>query len=517
MNRRDLLRTVLSLPFAGSAFVLPVPAATSSSLLKAGFAEDDITPEVGMEQPGGYGKSYHEAIHDPCKVRVAVFDDGSQVSALVGLDALLVPRHVVMRARAEIQRRCGIPGHAVMIGASHSHSSGPIGMINKGDYDHASEFVQKLAYENSTLDNSEYSRMVERKIVDGVCRAFEQRAPMACSIGAGHEDKVAFNRRLRMRNGLTYSHPGQGNPDIIEYAGPTDPIVTVLGSWDEKGKLQGCVVNYSCHATTNPGGISANWIYYLETTIRGVMGPDVTVVFLQGFCGDVTQVDNLSASQRNKGEEEAKLVGGRVGAEAVKVLLSSHAGGMAPVVAKSEMIRIPRRKPDPRRVRESLELVKQDPETVGMTKWTFAKEIVMLDALIQKTPELDVEIQAIQVGPAVFLSTPGEMFVDFGLRLRKGSGFPYTIPVELANGVAGYVPTEEALGPHGGGYETRLTSYSNLVPSAGRQMVETGVKLAMGLRPVAAPQPPKVAPFSKDGDGIGPKPWSYGNVPPELK
>jgi hypothetical protein len=79
------------------------------------------------------------------------------------------------------------------------------------------------------------------------------------------------------------------------------------------------------------------------------------------------------------------------------------------------------------------------------------------------------------------------------------------------------VPTEEALGPHGGGYETRLTSYSNLVPSAGRQMVETGVKLAMGLRPVAAPQPPKVAPFSKDGDGIGPKPWSYGNVPPELK
>jgi len=513
VTRRDVLRTALVGPLAGTALALP----PQSSLLKVGFAEEDITPEVGMEQPGGYGKSYHTTIHDPCKVRVAVFDDSSNTAALVGLDALLVPRHIVEGARTAIEGHCGIPGHAVMIGASHSHSSGPIGMISKGDYDHASEFVQRLAYEHSTLDNADYSRTVEQKIVAGVCRAFDQRAPMACSIGAGREDKVAFNRRFRMRNGLSYSHPGQGNPDILGPAGPTDPIVTVLGAWDRDRKLRGCVVNYSCHATTNPGGISANWIYYLEKTIRGVMGPDVNVVFLQGFCGDVTQVDNLDPYKRKSGEQEAIFVGGRVGAEATKVLLSSHAGPLGPVAVRAETIRISRRKPDPGRVHESLELVKKDPETVGTTKWTFAKEIVLLDALIQKTPDLDVEIQAVQIGPAVFLSTPGEMFVDFGLRLRERSGFPFTVPVELANGTAGYIPTEEALGPHGGGYETRLTSYSNLVPSAGRQMVETAVKLAKGLDPGAAPHPLKAPPASKDGDGIGSKPWSYGNVPPELK
>ncbi len=517
MNRRDLFRTALRVPLAGTAFALPSPPNANSPLLKVGFAEEDITPEVGSEQPGGYGKSYHTTIHDPCKVRVAVFDDGSNAVALVGLDALLVPRYIVDRARADIEGRCGVPGPAVMIGASHSHSSGPIGMIKKGDYDHASEFVQRLAYEHSTLDDADYSRTVEQKIVAAVCRAFDQRAPMSCSIGAGSEDQVAFNRRFRMRNGLSYSHPGQGNPDILGPAGPTDPVVTVLGAWGEDRKLRGCVVNYSCHATTNPGGISANWIYYLEKTIRGVLGPDVTVVFLQGFCGDVTQVDNLSPYKRKSGEEEAILVGGRVGAEAVKVLLASHGGSLGPVAAHSETIRLARRKPDSQRVRDSLQIAKKDPPAVGPTEWTFAKEIVLLDALVQKAPELDVEIQAIQVGPAVFLSTPGEMFVDFGLRLRKRSGFPFTVPVELANGTAGYIPTEEALGPHGGGYETRLTSYSNLVPSAGRQIVEAAVRLAGSLEPGAVPHPPKASPVSADGDGIGAKPWSYGNVPPELK
>jgi hypothetical protein len=460
-----------------------------------------------MEKPGGYGKAFHTVFHDACKVRAAVFDDGNRRVALVGLDALIVPRHLVLAAREEIRKRSGIAPDAVLIGASHSHSSGPTGMVQPGQYDHASDFVQKLAYEHSSCANGRYLDLVREAIVDAVAQADRSRVQALCSFGSGHEDKAAYNRRFRMKNGLTYTHPGQGNPDIVRPAGPIDPEVGVVGAWDKDGKLLGCIVNYACHATTGPIGISANWIYYLERTIRGPLEPDAVVVFLAGANGDVTQVDNLRPYVQPGPRQWAQIVGGRVGAEAVKVLVSAERGMSAPLDARSRVLRIPRRAPAPERVKRCYDVAKSDPNPRD-AKWIFAKEIVMLDAMMKVEPVVDVEVQAVQVGPAVFVTNPAEYFCQFGLDIKKGSRFPLTCPVELANGCVGYVPTEEALGPNGGGYETRLTGYSNLEVAAGRKMADAGIKLTRAMTPGKMPEQPKAPPFKA--------PWSYGNVPPEL-
>ncbi len=495
---------------AGSLATLPgfVRSDDSAALLKAGFAERDITPELGMEQPGGYGKSYHRAVHDPCKVRAVVFDDGRQRAAIVGLDALVIRRATVQACRQAIHQRCGIAPEAILIAASHSHSSGPTGMILPGEYDHADDFVQQLAYEKSSCADVKYLARVQQQIVAAVCEADAKRAGARCGVGKGIEDRVAYNRRFRMKNGLTFTHPGKGNPQIEEVAGPTDPEVGVLGVWSPEGQLVGCVVNFACHATTSPGGISANYVYYLEQAIRGFYGPETVVVFLAGACGDVTQVDNLDPHQNPQPEQWARIVGGRVGAEAVKVLLSMEPGALAPVEARVRTFAVNRRVPKPARVAQCRELVMKEPAEVGHTEWTFAKEIVLLDALLAKEPTKEIEVQVVQVGPAVFISNPAEYFCQFGLDIKKGSPFPFTFPVELANGCVGYVPTEEALGAAGGGYETRLTSYSNLEPTAGRRIVEVGLELARQLTPGPVPERP-LAPPAKE-------PWSYGNVPPEV-
>ena len=206
-------------------------------------------------------------------------------------------------------------------------------------------------------------------------------------VGKGREETVAFNRRFKMHNGLTFTHPGQGNPDIIEPAGPVNPEIGVIGAWDAKdpNKLLGCVVNFSCHATTSPGGISANYTHYLEKVIQGYYGRDCVVVFVAGASGDVTQVDNLSPYQNPSGDRWAQLVGGKVGAEALKVLLSMEPGTLAPVAALDQGLgRSSGGSRGPNGSKKSLAIVEGDRSKADPTEWTFAKEIVMLDALLEE-------------------------------------------------------------------------------------------------------------------------------------
>ncbi|MDZ4403551.1 hypothetical protein [Prosthecobacter sp.] len=502
------MRPTLLLCLLTATLHAQTPALTSS--IKAGFAERDITPGIGMEQPGGYGKGFHKTFHDPCKVRVALFDDGKKRAVVIGLDALVVPRQVVLDARSQIEKATGIKGDAVLICASHSHSSGPVGMVMPGEYDAASDLVKKLAYEESSCADAGYLLRLTNEIVAGVVAADRGKVPVQLGFGYGHEDKVAFNRRLRMKNGQSWSHPGAGNPDILEYAGPIDPQVGVIGAWDMQGQLVGVVVNYACHATTNPGGISANWIQYLEKTIQGGLGTRAPIVFMQGACGDVTQVDNLSPNQRPKPEEWSQFVGSRIGAEAIRTLLAIPKTTSAPVETRQEVLKIKRRPPSAQRVAKSLEIVQKPKNTVEPTEWIFAKEIVMLDHLNKTVPLVDCEVQCVKIGPACFVSNPAEYFVQYGLDIKKGSKHAFTFPCELSNGIVGYVPTEEAFGPNGGGYETRLTAYSNLEITAGTQMAQKGIELANQMAPEPKPEPPKISPFAG-------KPWTYGNVPPELE
>jgi neutral ceramidase len=494
-----------------------VDLGTGGQLLKVGFAERDITPDVGMEYPGNYFPTYLTGFHDKCKVRAAVFDDGNMRVALVGTDSVMIPGNVVEEARKLIQQRCGIALGSVMVGAAHDHSGGPV-VGEPGQYEHASEFIQHLNQESPHASTG-YLKLVVEQIADAVCEADQNRIEAYCGSESGIEDKVGFSRRFQMKNGLTYTHPGQGNPDIVGYAGPIDPQVGVIGAWDKNGRFLGCVVNYTCHATTNPGSgseASANWIYYMEKVVRGAMGAEIPVVFLQGAAGNVTQVDNLSPYKYPKNTQWAEFVGGRVGAEAVKVLLTMVPGNLAPLNARSTVLEIKRRVPSPEHVREAYDLVKQNIDSVDRAKWIFAKETVLLDYLAKGSPTVPVEVQAIQIGPAVFVSNPAELFCQAGLDIKAASHFPQTRVVSYANGAVGYVPTEDSFGPHGGGYETRLSSHTNLEVTASSQIVKAGLSLISQMQPGAVPTPQKALPFSSEPAGIGPHAWNYGNVPPQL-
>jgi hypothetical protein len=65
------------------------------------------------------------------------------------------------------------------------------------------------------------------------------------------------------------------------------------------------------------------------------------------------------------------------------------------------------------------------------------------------------------------------------------------------------------LGPKGGGYETRLTSYTNVEPKAAATFIRTSVSLSQRFTPGAMPEPKRAPKFTG--------PWDYGNVPAEIR
>src|ERR1700682_1850304 len=115
MTRRAVAWKLTLCLLMGSSRVTAAPDQPAGLVFKAGFAERDITPEVGMEAPGGYGKSYHRSVHDPCKVRAAVFDDGQSQVAIVGIDALGIRRDTVKKVRQAVQTKIGIPAQSILI------------------------------------------------------------------------------------------------------------------------------------------------------------------------------------------------------------------------------------------------------------------------------------------------------------------------------------------------------------------------------------------------------------------
>ena len=177
---------------------LPVQAAVAAPerIFKAGFAERDISPTVGMEQPGGYGKAYHRSFHDPCKVRAAVFDDGKARVAIVGIDALFIRRPTVHSIRTAIQQKCGIEPQSILISASHTHSGGPIGYYLPGEFDDAAPLVRSLVHDRTVCAN----RSTWRRSRTRLSRPCARRMPPRHRLGAAWA--TASKIRLRSIDGF---------------------------------------------------------------------------------------------------------------------------------------------------------------------------------------------------------------------------------------------------------------------------------------------------------------------------
>jgi hypothetical protein len=430
--------------------------------LRVGAGAVDISPPEGTPLAGYYSLRGSKAVLDPLFSKALVLDqDGTRV-ALVACDLITLPRRTVLDARELIEKQTGIPGSHVLISATHTHT-GPVVAHDSA--------LDELTGANSDLGRR-YTEALPALIARSVAEADRKLAPARLAAAVGREDGLSFNRRFFLRDGTVAWNPRKLDPDVVRPAGPIDPDVSVLYVETPKGEPVATCVNFAMHPDTTGGeAVSADYPGVLSRLLADCKGAGMLTVFANGCCGNLNHRD-LGWADPQHGPPEARRIGTVLAGAVCRTYPTLKPVPAAGLRTKSALVKLPLAPVTGEDVARAKEVVKhvQDPKTPFLEK---VQAYRVLDVAARDGRPLEVEVQVIALGDRVaWVSLPGEVFVELGLAIKKGSPFRYTLIAELANGSVGYVPDRPAY--RQGNYEVVS---ARCAAGSGELLVETAVRL----------------------------------------
>lgn len=416
--------------------------------LRAGCCQIEITPPLGVYLAGHFNARPSVGIHDPLTCQVIVLEQGGQRLALVGNDLIHVDGELTSQVRARVQTQVGIEPEQVMVWGTHTHA-GPI--MNAGGSEPREEAVHRL---------------LAQQIAGAVVAAAGRLRPARLRVGWGSEERIAHNRRYRLKDGSVRTNPGVGNPEVVAVDGPIDPTVGALWVEDEQG-LQAILVNFGCHLDVLGNGnflYSADYPYYLRQALQAAYGRALVVPFANGPCGNINHI-NVFGTKRQGGYDHAQLMGRVLAGEVLKMEGAAQLLEVTTLRGRSEVLDLPRRPYSEAELEEFAAILAD--ERIADRAYPKVRARTHLARHASGVATEPVEVQALQIGSLAVLGTPAEYFVEFGLQLREQCPAEHTLIVELANDNIGYVPTPQAFDE--GGYEGTSARFDR---DTGRRLAE---------------------------------------------
>lgn len=389
------------------------------SNLSAAVAKVDITPPAGTKVVGHVREV--DGVRDRLHAATLLLDDGKTRAAIVTLDLLNVPNEMAAALRESVGIATGTPAANIMIAVSHNHS-GP-----------------------GWTENPEWARKAAKDV--GAAAGTASKSMRKVTAGYG-EGRIDFN--IQRRKVIEGRAVVRLNPD-----GPCDHRVKVLRFDDGKSEDPLAVLMHAaCHPCVFTWGdkwtephangypkMTADFPGEAKALVEKVYGAGTTALFLQGCAGDIRP--NLPGQPYRCGDEaDIRWAGRDLGCAAIKAADKSF--------VREQFTRRPAVYP----IRCASEMVTLPSSKMGET--------------------VSCELQAIKVGPYLFLTLPGEPFVEYGFRLEKAiADRAIPIIVGYANGDIGYICTAKAFKE--GGYEP---NNSKSGPEAEEILIAESLKLA---------------------------------------
>ena len=279
-----------------------------------------------------------------------------------------------------------------------------------------------------------------------------------------------------MKDGAVRMNPGFQNPDMLRPAGPADPEAAIMVVVEKDSERPiAAMANYSLHYVGSPAAntISANYFGAFSRALQRLGGGDFVAMMANGCCGDINNCDfTRPAPPMPHPQYQCERVGNVVAARVYAAWQQIRDFDATPVLgAARRMVPFRRRESTPAELDAARQTLPKKSE-VEYIKWLYAMEAleVAKEPVVQPAP-----VVCMRVGDLGIASLPGEIFADYGLKIKAQSPFARTMTVELANGCLGYCPTDAAI--QEGGYETWLCRWAKVAPGTEGQMVGTAGEL----------------------------------------
>lgn len=439
----------------------------TESVLRAGYAEADITPPIGGSMPGYFQDRRATGTLDPLKSKVLYLRQGDRAIAIVACDLVGMGEPVVRRIREETARR--MRNHALLkppivwVHCSHTHTGGML--PRAGTFTSDTEKIYPGFYPGS-VDAEWVDRLVQRtaEAVASAAASAAVEQKLTLHEGSSH---VAHYRRFVMKDGKVRTNPGRGNPEVVRPAGEIDPRVHVLRLADRRL----LTVIYGLHPDCVGGTrYSADFPHHLAEALRESEGAGWQTVFLNAACGNINHIDVNNPSQKSGPDESRRI--GRELAHAVRAALPAGQT-LRPdrLEVRSSRVRCRLRKPPESDVAEAEERLR-----TGRNPFEFNGLFAPAALVLGRTRDREhtAEIGALRLGSFALAAMPGEVFVELAREVEAGSPFRPTRTIGLTNGAMGYIPTRR--GYEEGGYEAGYRS-ARYEPDTGHRWASEAVRM----------------------------------------
>ena len=466
-------------------------------MLKAGFARVDITPPEGTFVPGYFVDRFVKGVLDPLSVNMLAFSDGRETALVAQIDTMAVSNFVADAMRDAVAEATGVKRDAILLHASHTHTSGQLSMETVDE-----EASGKSALGKCFGPDRLYFRNCVARVAEAAALAIADLREARLSVGRSRAERISFGRRYLMKDGKVATNPGTNNPGIVRPVGTADDTVQVLRI-DREGAKAIAVVNFQTHPDVVGGElVSADWPGLARTVFEAATLGGAECLVLNGAQGDVNhcnvqprpgEANGLARDfdDVDRGYAHARHMANVLAGAALSVWEKCVPVSGEGIRFGSKTVDVPAQK-----AKDSDEKNLAWAEAVwaaheagrdgdlskeyGWTGMELTTEVARAGRIVRMAAHADfhrVPLCAVAVGDVVFGGFPGEPFNGIGVELREKSPFGLTMPVCIANGYIGYFPLADSY--EQGGYESATSPFG---PSVAADLVGGMLDLFQSLK-----------------------------------